>query len=201
MSYQLLKTDILYYQRILKASGFYTKKLDGIWGSGTDAADKAFIEQGKIIAAQHGTFDPRSESNIIALVPKAQVLSRKFLSEFKKVRKDVRIISGTRTYAEQDSLYRIGRFGSKLPKVTNARGGQSNHNFGVAWDIGLFENGKYIATSNKYRQLFPLVQPLSHLVWGGNWIDFIDFPHYQHETLFDNIVKIRNAFEAGNVYV
>jgi len=54
-----------------------------------------------------------------------------------------RIISGTRTYEQQNQLFK------KRPKVTNARGGQSNHNFGIAWDVGLFEEGKYYEGTSK----------------------------------------------------
>ncbi|MEO8506247.1 MAG: hypothetical protein ABI593_01300 [Betaproteobacteria bacterium] len=38
----------------------------------------------------------------------------------------------------QDAPYRQGRLGNPGPRVTNARDGQSNHNFGIAWDIGIF---------------------------------------------------------------
>lgn len=201
MSYQLLKADTLFYQRFLKANGFYSKKLDGSWGPNTDAADQAFLQQSQNIAEQNGIFDVRSESNIITLCPKAQVLARKFLTVFKNAGMDVRIISGTRTYAEQDALYRKGRGNSTEKVVTNAKGGQSNHNFGLAWDIGLFENGKYITTSSKYNQLYPLVKNLPMLEWGGNWISIKDNPHYQHSSLFDKISDLRNAFEAGMNYV
>jgi hypothetical protein len=45
-----------------------------------------------------------------------------------------------RSFAEQDALYAQGR--TKPGKiVTKARGGFSNHNFGVAFDIGVFKGG------------------------------------------------------------
>lgn len=202
MSYQLLKADTLFYQRFLKANGFYKKKLDGLWGPGTDAADQAFLQKSQEIAGQYGSFDARTESNIITLTPQAQVLARKFLTVFKTAGIDVRIISGTRTYAEQDALYKIGRFGSTEAKVTNAKGGQSNHNFGIAWDIGLFEGGKYITTDIKYKKLALMVTSLGpQLEWGGNWKTFPDYPHYQHKAVADSVAIIRKAFEEGAPYV
>lgn len=45
------------------------------------------------------------------------------------------ITDGLRTFAEQDRLFRIGRPSPPPPRVTNARGGQSNHNFGLAVDM------------------------------------------------------------------
>ncbi|RFS24695.1 peptidase M15 [Chitinophaga silvatica] len=201
MSYQLLKTDILFYQRLLKSTGFYTGKLDGKWGPLTDAADNAFTAQSQQIALQYGTFDPRSESNIVTLIPKAQILARQVLKAFTTTGSDVRIISGTRTYAEQDMIYKQGRFGNKLPKVTNARGGQSNHNFGLAWDIGLFESGAYITTDTKYKALAAKVLPLfPDLLWGGNWVTFKDNPHYQLKAVSDSVTKLRDLFEKGISY-
>lgn len=202
MSYQLLKQDVLFYQRFLKANGFYKARLDGSWGPKTDAADAAFVQQSEAIKLQQGVADARSESNIITLVPKAQITARKFIAILTSLGKDVRIISGTRTYAEQDALYRQGRNGNILPKVTNARGGQSNHNFGIAWDIGLFENGKYITTDNKYKQLSALVlQKLPELEWGGQWITFPDFPHYQLKAFSESVAAVRGLFETGTMYV
>jgi len=46
-----------------------------------------------------------------------------------------------RTYQEQDALYAIGRtVDPAKPKVTNAKGGQSYHNFGLAFDIVLLKD-------------------------------------------------------------
>jgi peptidoglycan L-alanyl-D-glutamate endopeptidase CwlK len=62
--------------------------------------------------------------------------------------------------------------------VTNAKGGYSNHNFGIAFDIGVFENGKYLGNSPSYRVVGPIGTALG-LEWGGNWKTFVDLPHYQ----------------------
>jgi peptidoglycan L-alanyl-D-glutamate endopeptidase CwlK len=201
MSYQLLKEDVLFYQRFLKSSGFYTGILDGIWGPKTNQADIDFIDQSKLIAQQLGTFGTRSESNIITLVPKAQIAARNFL-QIAINNKDVRIISGTRTYEEQDDLFAQGR--TKPGKiVTNAKGGQSNHNFGIAWDIGLFDSdGSYNTNDADYVSVAQIVLPDMNIIeWGGNWISFKDFPHYQLTAISQSVTVIRNLFENGNVYV
>jgi len=149
-----------------------------------------------------GAVDARSESNIITLVPQAQIAARKFIAILTDKGKDVRLLSGTRTYAEQDALYRQGRNGNTQPKVTNAKGGQSNHNFGIAWDIGLFENGKYIMADSKYKQLPEMVLPeLTGLEWGGSWISFPDFPHYQLKAVSESVATVRGLFESGAAYV
>lgn len=202
MSYQLFKTDVLFYQRLLKATGFYTGKLDGKWGPLTDAADKAFTVESQQIAVQYGTFDIRSEGNIFSLIPQAQILARQFLNKIIQTGEDVRIISGTRTYSEQDVIYKQGRFGSKLPKVTNARGGQSNHNFGIAWDIGIFEDGHYSTLESKYKKIATDVSgSFPQLQWGGNWTSFKDYAHFQFKAVSDSVMMIRNLFEKGTPYV
>lgn len=203
MSYQLLKADVLFYQRFLKANGFYKNILDGEWGKNTNKADTAFVAKSASIAQQFGTFDSRSEANIISLVPKAQIQARRFLKTARDNNKDVRILSGTRTYAEQDTLYGQGRNGRPGPKVTNAKGGQSNHNFGIAWDIGLFDKkGSYITNDAEYKLFADIILPaMSTLEWGGNWKTFKDFPHYQLIALSEDVATIRDLFENGNVYV
>ncbi len=54
-------------------------------------------------------FDDRTESNIKSLLPAAQVKAREFMTAVSGFGLTCRIISGTRTYAEQDELYKIGR--------------------------------------------------------------------------------------------
>lgn len=48
----------------------------------------------------------------------------------------LRITQAFRTFAEQDALYAQGRT-KPGAKVTNAKGGQSSHNYGLAIDIAL----------------------------------------------------------------
>ena len=45
---------------------------------------------------------------------------------------EIKVITGTRSYAEQDALYAKGRTSPDADKVTNAKGGHSNLYFFVA---------------------------------------------------------------------
>lgn len=123
MSVQLFGEDTLFLQRFLQGAGFYTAELDGIYGEKTDAAVNAFEEKTQEIAEALGKFDSRSERNIGSLQPKAQEAARRFLKRIRDEGIDARIISGTRTYAEQNTLFRQGRYGNPGPRVSNARGG------------------------------------------------------------------------------
>lgn len=129
-----------------------------------------------------GEFDDRSERLIGTLIPEAQPWAREFLRRARATGVDARIISGHRTYREQDALYAKGRRGIAGESiVTNARGGFSNHNFGIAWDIGVFKSGKYLGASKSYNELGPVGRSLG-LEWGGDWKSFKDTPHYQIKT-------------------
>lgn len=128
-------------------------------------------------------FDERTEKNIATLLPGAQVWARKFVEACLGAGHQIRIISGNRTYAEQDKLYEIGRRGIHgEATVTNARGGQSNHNFGIAWDIGVFTGGTYHPESSEYAKCGVIGRELG-LGWGGDWISIKDMPHYEVKTV------------------
>jgi peptidoglycan L-alanyl-D-glutamate endopeptidase CwlK len=128
-----------------------------------------------------GQVDERSEKNILTLNPQIQEKARQFVREAVSRGFKVKIISGTRTYAEQDALYAQGRTKSGNI-VTKAPAGFSNHNFGVAFDIGLFdENGKYLEDSPQYLSIAPIAKSLG-FSWGGDWTSMKDYPHYEWPT-------------------
>lgn len=92
-----------------------------------------------------------------------------------------------RTNKEQDLLF------SKKPKVTNARGGQSYHNYGLAIDIVLLLdkdiNGTHETASwntkldfdkDGQSDLMEVVKifKMYGWEWGGDW-KFVDAPHFQ----------------------
>ena len=199
MSNRLFEDDVIFLQRLLRSAGFYTATIDGIWGSKTDKAMDAFDAAFAQIAAQHGTFHPRTEASLRTLHPKAQELLRITLNAIRNGGINARYISGTRTYAEQNRLFAQGRFGNPGPVVTNARGGQSNHNFGIACDIGIFAaNGAYLPESPLYSRAGQIATAanIQHLEWGGNWTTFVDRPHYQYRTGLA-ISQVRDKFENG----
>ncbi|MGH8075827.1 MAG: M15 family metallopeptidase [Lysobacter sp.] len=199
MSHRLFQHDVLFFQRLLAAEGLYRHALDGLWGRHTEAAAIAFEAQSADIREALGEFDQRSEQMIRGLALRAQREARAFMRRLADHRLTVRIISGTRTYDEQNQLFRRGRFGNPGPVVTKARGGRSNHNFGIAWDIGLFSAGggyslleaHYIAAAREGMS--------PELEWGGDWPSFRDVPHYQL-ALNLSLASVRKHFEAGRRY-
>jgi peptidoglycan LD-endopeptidase CwlK len=198
MSDRLFGNDVIFQQRFLKSAQLYTGRIDGIWGPLTDAAYNAFLTRSDDSTAELGRFDPRTERNLAALQLPAQRAARLFMSAVLGDGLDARIISGTRTYEEQNALFRQGRFGNPGPRVTNARGGQSRHNFGIAWDIGIFEGGAYLGESPRYSRAAE-VGLVDGIEWGGHWSSFVDRPHYQL-ALPLSTTEIRGRFEAGEPY-
>lgn len=194
----LTEDEVLFRQRLLSCCGFYTGKLDGDWGPKTDKADRDFVDKSDAIAAAEGTFDARSERHIRSLRCDAQVAARKSLKAIRSDGTDARIISGTRTYAEQAALFRQGRFGNPGPIVTKARAGQSWHNFGLAWDIGLFTAaGQYVTKDGPYKAIAARAK-VAGVDWGGDWTGtFKDFPHYGFGTKGNSVSAARARFESG----
>jgi peptidoglycan L-alanyl-D-glutamate endopeptidase CwlK len=91
----------------------------------------------------------------------------------------IEVVQGLRTFAEQDALYAQGRT-RPGPIVTRARGGQSNHNYGLAVDVVPFNNGKpnWNAPMGIWLAIGTGAQKLG-LEWGGDWKKFVDKPHIQ----------------------
>jgi peptidoglycan LD-endopeptidase CwlK len=206
MSAPLFKKDILFTQRILTVAGFYKGPRDGKWNARCDAAEADFDAEIQRIAAQLGTFDPRSEANILTLLPVAQKKCREFMDAVSRWPVgQVKILSGTRTYTEQNALYALGR--TKPGRiVTKARGGFSNHNFGIAWDVGIFVAGVYYEGKNAkedraYDDLAAYVKNgVGGLAWGGDWKSIVDKPHYQL-VAGNDVRRCRAMLEDGKAYV
>jgi len=121
--------------------------------------------------------DPRSEKHIATLMPEVRPLARALVHKAAAMGLQIRIISGFRTYEEQAALYAQGR-SAPGRVITNARPGYSNHNFGIAFDVGVFEGSRYLGESPKYKAVGALGMDIG-LEWGGSWKTLVDEPHFQ----------------------
>lgn len=138
--------------------------------------------------------DDRSEKVIATLLPEVRPIARTLVQKAAVNGIDIKVISGYRSYAEQDALYARGRT-APGPKVTNARGGYSNHNFGIAFDIGVFSGSRYLGASPKYKAVGVLGQDLG-LEWGGNWTSIVDEPHFQLRPAWARAMSEREMLAA-----
>ncbi len=92
----------------------------------------------------------------------------------------VQISSGYRSFAAQNKLYAKGRT-APGNIVTHAKGGQSNHNFGLAVDYFLVsDDGKRAlwTVNSKWRRVAAIAKSLG-FSWGGDWKGFVDYPHLE----------------------
>lgn len=124
-----------------------------------------------------GPVDARSEATLKTLLPEAVPYARTLVQRAADAGITIKVIGGTRTFAEQDALFAQGRTRPGR-RVTNAKGGESNHNFGIAFDIGVFEGSQYLGESPAY-DVVGLIGSEIGLEWGGHWTSFADKPHYQ----------------------
>lgn len=128
--------------------------------------------------------DKPTENRIAQLHPIVRNEVSKIIDEINNLltgRSQVRISQGLRTFAEQDALFK------QKPKVTDAKGGQSIHNYGFAVDIVLIIDGKAASwdthtdwDGDKVADWDECVKVFAKYGWnwGGNWSSFKDMPHF-----------------------
>lgn len=88
-----------------------------------------------------------------------------------------RVSQALRTIAEQNGLYAKGRT-APGGIVTNAKGGSSYHNYGLAFDVVIIRNGKAIWKDPGYKNLASIAQKYGFF-WGGNFRSLNDEPHFE----------------------
>lgn len=118
-----------------------------------------------------------------------------------------------RTFAEQTELYK------KIPKVTNAKAGESYHNYGLAIDIVLLKdkdgNGTFETASwetnvdfdgdgvSDWQEVVTIFKKYGWQ-WGGNWSKFPDFPHFEKTfglSVHELLTRFNNKKVDANNYV
>lgn len=161
--------------------------------------------------------DTISLQRISLLHPAIQSVLKTILAECDKAltgRAKVRITQGTRTHKEQDDLYALGRTkvnpdgkSSSRPlgyKVTNAKGGSSIHNFGLAVDFCLIIDGKEASwddvkdfDGDKVSDWMEVVAIFERhgFTWGGRWSSFIDKPHFE-KTFGYTLSQLQSKYAA-----
>lgn len=139
----------------------------------------------KISIARAKLLHPKVRDEVITLIEKAECQLAGNLA--------IRIVQGLRTIEEQNALYAQGR--SKPGNiVTNARGGSSYHNYGLAIDFAILVdkdgNGTYDDVSWDIRKdndrdgtadwlEVVKVFEAAGWEWGGRWSSIKDYPHVQ----------------------
>jgi len=116
----------------------------------------------------------------------------------------MRIVQGLRTFEEQNALY------AQRPKVTNAKGGQSYHNYGLAIDFCLIIDGKVVSWDTKKdfdNDRIADWEEVIKIFEAAGWKSgraFNDLPHFEKSSLHwkDLLKKYQaNDFIPGTKYI
>ncbi|OWR27727.1 peptidase M15 [Saccharibacillus sp. O23] len=129
---------------------------------------------------------PRSDKRVVSLHPDVRAAADRLVRQAADRGIDIAITSGFRSGEEQDRLYRQGRQDAGNI-VTNARGGQSYHNYGLAIDFALRDGSDIVWDMERdgngngrsdWMEVVELAKALG-FDWGGDWENFPDYPHLQ----------------------
>lgn len=124
----------------------------------------------------------------------------------------VYVTDGYRTAEQQNALLKSGR------DVTRAGAMKSYHNYGLAFDVGLFVSDnsgagrKYIKNTqvilNKdyddddnpdFKECVTYFRDMLGFSWGGDWTgSFKDYPHFEVKV---SLKALRSAYNAGYTFV
>ncbi|BAZ32086.1 peptidoglycan L-alanyl-D-glutamate endopeptidase CwlK [Cylindrospermum sp. NIES-4074] len=138
--------------------------------------------------------DPKG--HIAKLHPGLQAKVQTLIENAHKKGLNVWIVQGLRTIEEQNELYAQGRTkGEKGKTVTNARGGKSYHNYGLAVDV-VFHGSQPYGEGNDWKALGEAGKEAG-LEWGGDWKSFKDRPHFQMPGL--KISQLQAWYASGGM--
>lgn len=129
--------------------------------------------------------------NLDDLLPKVKELAEQFIAKCKEVGIDIAITSTYRDFECQDALYAQGRT-KPGPEVTKAKGGESYHNFRVAFDFVPIVDNKAIWNDFELFEKCAQIGESLGLKSGRSWGDL---PHLQ----FTNGLSLAD-FRAGKTF-
>lgn len=194
---------------IKEIQAFYGTDRDGVIGPQTIRAILTDIRSrgGSQVEPEESDIDARTMEHVRSLDPKAQDRFLQFIRLAKATAAtfgcDYIGIEGHRTWEEQDALYAKGRT-APGSIVTRAKGGFSNHNFGIAMDFGVFRGKSYLDDTNTDLALQVHAACAVHarklgFDWGGDWKALKDEPHFEISTGLTLSQKRKLYQEKGSV--
>ena len=112
------------------------------------------------------------------LIEPAKSKAREHIAAANRAGIFVCVVATERTNAEQNALYAQGRT-KPGKKVTNARGGDSIHNYRLAWDLCPVVDGKLAWDRIDLFDKLGVIAVKLGVTWGGNFKLLVDKPHFQ----------------------
>lgn len=145
--------------------------------------------------------NPISAQRLSTLHPVVRARAVAFLQLCAQGGLSVMVSQGLRSWEDQDALYARGRTLPPIGRkhvVTKAKGGQSYHNFGLAFDIVILDavgKADWNSAHPGWRAAGGLGRSVG-LEWGGDWTRFKDLPHFQY-TGGLSLAECRGLFPEG----
>ncbi|MBI3142590.1 MAG: M15 family metallopeptidase [Bacteroidetes bacterium] len=175
--------------------------VDGIAGNETIWALSQLIQPVAPAAVQP---DALSLQRLASLHPKLRQEALALYHEVCRRGLHIRITAALRSFQEQDRLYQQGRT-APGPRVTNAKAGQSYHNFGLAIDFCLLLPSGQVSW-DRHADLdhngqadweeMVFVFKDAGWAWGGDWTSIKDYPHFE-KTFGLSTAQLRALHAAG----
>lgn len=199
VTWSVLLAKVKLIQNQLNNLYFIVGTPDGIFGARTTNAVARFQSVNGL--SMNGIVEPRTRQQLFnpnpqddysgrpssvslsSLNPQVQSMAQQFLDLCTANGLNVTIVEAFRSWDEQDALYDQGRT-KPGDIVTDAQGGDSYHNWGLAFDCAPVENGTIAWNDlNAFNKMGAFGQQVG-LEWGGNWTTFditiLDMPHFQY---------------------
>lgn len=153
------------------------------------------------------TWDMVSDRRIETLHPLVKEKVKEFIIRAEKeLGIKLRVVSAFRTWKEQTDLYNQpfdgkdndgdGLIDEANEKVTNAKAGESYHNFGLTVDVVEIKDGKALWKNPNWQKIAALGKSIG-FEWGGDWKSFKDNPHFQY-TFGISLAELRKRYQSGN---
>jgi peptidoglycan L-alanyl-D-glutamate endopeptidase CwlK len=135
---------------------------------------------------------------IDTLDPSFRPVADEFLAALEQEGIKVGVVQARRTIAEQNAIYAQGRT-TPGNIVSNAKGGQSPHNYGHALDVCPYNaagNLDWNAPAAVWNRIGEIGKQCG-LVWGGDFRSIKDLPHFESTTW----KTLRAAWQRGELTV
>jgi hypothetical protein len=157
------------------------------------------------------TWDSATDKNIGKLHPAIRSDFSTFINRVdKELGIKLKLYYSYRTFNEQNELYSHGRTQEELnkvglknvvakpnlPKITNAYGGLSYHNYGLAGDVAKV-SGNSLIYDFDWSGVVKIAKELG-FSWGGDFTSIVDKPHFQ-KTFNNSVRELYNKFMSGSL--
>jgi peptidoglycan L-alanyl-D-glutamate endopeptidase CwlK len=147
-------------------------------------------------AIKNKVWDAASEKKIETLHPAVRPKATELINLAEKEGIKLRVTSGLRTWEEQAALYAQGRT-APGSIVTNAKPGDSFHNYGTAFDVVPIVDGSPDWNSNEWDKIGSLGKSLG-FKWGGDFSSIKDRPHFEM-NFGKTLAQLKSRYNAGDL--